>query len=718
VNGVLTSAPALRRTKRARFVPRQVPQWLQFTAVLLCILQFSGQSNEPSKTVANVAYGYDALDRAVTETSGGLTHTYKYDLAGNRLSTVYGGTGRTIASTYDALNRLGTMTESGRATGYGYDLNGNIAQKTLPNGDREVDVFDALNRCSSETDTAGNGSSLYIYNYGYDLVGNVVTVGESYPSGLNNRTVTNTYDNINRLLVEAVASSTNVTTTYAYDNGNNRTSKSVAAGGSPAVLTNYTYNNLNQLTGYGDGTRSVTLTYDADGNRSGRTVSGGSDNGTDSYGYDFENRLIQLVKGTTGSAGTYNYTYDYRTRRIVRDESNAGGVVTDLVFSGGTSVQEYDTGGTGSALSVEYIRGSDYGGGVGGILYTLRGGTPSYTHENKRGDVVAKTDGSGNLTFQTQYEAFGKQVATSGSTLDRQKSNSKDTDPTGLVDEGFRYRDLDTGMFISRDPAGFVDGPNLYTYVIQNPWTSFDPEGLFVPGVGLVISAGFEVSDTARYVTGYSSAKEYGMDTALNIASAAADLSDGETGFVDAGAQTAGRLAIKASLKSLAVGGADAAGHAGMATVNAVAASGTVGTSSGTTTTPGTKDAADVAQDNGAAAPGKGGVGPVNKGKAGVDKSEEQFVEAGGTIEGKEVTFELPSGKRTRADLTGTDAQGKATVIESKNGPNAKLTDNQKEMQQTSTSGGTVTPRGKNAAAAGLTPGKPIPAPQYQVDQH
>jgi RHS repeat-associated protein len=278
--------------------------------------------------------------------------------------------------------------------------------------------------------------------------------------------------------VEAVASSTNVTTTYAYDNGNNRTSKSVAAGGSPAVLTNYTYNNLNQLTGYSDGTRSVTLTYDADGNRSGRTVSGGTDNGTDSYSYDFENRLIQLVKGTVGSAGTYNYSYDYRTRRIVRDESNAGGVVTDLVFSGGTSVQEYDTGGTGSALSVEYIRGSDYGGGVGGILYTLRGGTPSYTHENKRGDVVAKTDSSGNLTFQTQYEAFGKQVATSGSTLDRQKSNSKDTDPTGLVDEGFRYRDLDTGMFISRDPAGFVDGPNLYTYVVQNPWTKFDPEGL------------------------------------------------------------------------------------------------------------------------------------------------------------------------------------------------------------------------------------------------
>ncbi len=36
----------------------------------------------------------------------------------------------------------------------------------------------------------------------------------------------------------------------------------------------------------------------------------------------------------------------------------------------------------------------------------------------------------------------------------------------------------ETGVFLTRDPAGMVDGPNLYTYVIQNPWSSFDPLGL------------------------------------------------------------------------------------------------------------------------------------------------------------------------------------------------------------------------------------------------
>ena len=46
------------------------------------------------------------------------------------------------------------------------------------------------------------------------------------------------------------------------------------------------------------------------------------------------------------------------------------------------------------------------------------------------------------------------------------------------VDRLLAYHDLETGTFLTRDPAGMVDGPNLYAYVRQNPWTAFDPEGL------------------------------------------------------------------------------------------------------------------------------------------------------------------------------------------------------------------------------------------------
>jgi len=192
------------------------------------------------------------------------------------------------------------------------------------------------------------------------------------------------------------------------------------------------------------------------------------------YAYDAENRLIGVTKHRGDATGSYAYVYDYRTRRVERDESLAGGHTAIIVYSGGTSRREL----VADETTVAYIRGSDYGGGVGGILYTLRDGEISVTHSNHRGDIVAKTNSSGAVTWQAAYEAFGTRTQETGATSDRQKANSKDEDPSGLLNEGFRYRDLETGTFITRDPAGFVDGPNLYTYVRQNPWTAFDPQGL------------------------------------------------------------------------------------------------------------------------------------------------------------------------------------------------------------------------------------------------
>jgi RHS repeat-associated protein len=141
------------------------------------------------------------------------------------------------------------------------------------------------------------------------------------------------------------------------------------------------------------------------------------------------------------------------------------------------SILEYGAAGATSP-SVEYVRGHDYGGGVGGLEYSVRGGTAAFNFYDSRGDVTTQTDATGGVTYQAAYEAFGNQTATSGSTLDRQKANTKELAPTGLLNEGFRYRDPDTGTFLTRDPLGFKAGPNMYTYVHQNPWTHFDPEGL------------------------------------------------------------------------------------------------------------------------------------------------------------------------------------------------------------------------------------------------
>jgi RHS repeat-associated protein len=113
-----------------------------------------------------------------------------------------------------------------------------------------------------------------------------------------------------------------------------------------------------------------------------------------------------------------------------------------------------------------------------GQFDSRRGTTLKYNLSNGRGDIVAQSNAVGELTWTASYEAYGKRTKETGANADKQRANSKDEDPTGLLNEGFRYRDLETGVWLSRDPAGFVDGPNLYAYVMQNPWSKWDPRGL------------------------------------------------------------------------------------------------------------------------------------------------------------------------------------------------------------------------------------------------
>lgn len=436
---------------------------------------------EPGKGgVADVFYTYDELGRQLTETSGGLLHTYGYDSVGNRTRVLYaGGIGTTLISAYDALNRLSTLTEtttgvSGtRVTTYGYDLAGRRVRQQLPSGEVVLTRHDALGRSLGSLTTRLDGSPVLRLTQAHDLVGNVVTLTEDHfgSGALPPRSVANSYDAVNRLTNETTRQGGKTTsTTYGYDDAHNRISRSIVVsyrGQSTTEEAVYGYNNLNQLETATTGAVLSSYTYDFNGNRETRATAGQ----TDTYVYDYENRLVGLSKTTTGGTGTYAYVYDCRTRRVLRNES---GVETRSVFSGGVSVADY----AGTVIQARYIRGSDWGGGVGGLLYSLRDGQPSYKHYNGRGDIVAATDSASTATWRASYEAFGTRTREVGTTQDRQKANTKEEDPTGLLNEGFRYRDLETGTFITRDPLGFVDGPNMYAYVVQNPWSKFDPEGL------------------------------------------------------------------------------------------------------------------------------------------------------------------------------------------------------------------------------------------------
>jgi YD repeat-containing protein len=236
--------------------------------------------------------------------------------------------------------------------------------------------YDSLGRKLNETAKTSGGGIISAFDYsqpqggypsGYDNVGNVLKIVETYGHAyINDRTVTNIYDRTYRLITETIVETGGpaVTSAYLYDKNNNRTQKTVTGGGNPGTWI-FAHGstadgfNSNQVKSVTKGGVVTGFGYDSNGNRTSKTVGATT---VQTYGYDFENRLVSLAE----IGGTFTYSYDHRTRRVGRDESAAGGTADQISFAGGLSVQEYLASATTPA--VEYVRGSDYGGGIGGVL--------------------------------------------------------------------------------------------------------------------------------------------------------------------------------------------------------------------------------------------------------------------------------------------------------------------------------------------------------------
>ncbi len=101
------------------------------------------------------------------------------------------------------------------------------------------------------------------------------------------------------------------------------------------------------------------------------------------------------------------------------------------------------------------------------------------------------------------YEAYGTRPYEWGEDPDRQKANTKEEETDlGLLNEGMRYRDLETGTFLTRDPIGYGDGPNMYCYVHCNPITHFDAFGLWEDKATTALGFLDEAIDVATFMAG------------------------------------------------------------------------------------------------------------------------------------------------------------------------------------------------------------------------
>lgn len=206
-----------------------------------------------------------------------------------------------------------------------------------------------------------------------------------------------------------------------------------------------------------------------------------------------------MVKPTS----TTEYAYDSSDRRTVVIED---GVMTRTLWSGADEVGEYDAAG---ALRRRFI--PDGSGAMDARLAMVAAdGTVSWFHTNHQGSVIAMSNGSGAAIAVANYSEYGKfGTDASGNPLTAPPGGSqfgytgRQWDAkAGLYNYRARYYDPALGVFLSMDPIGSKDDPNLFMYVGNDPVNLTDPTGMCVGVLPCPVPAPAVTLPTAAEVGG------------------------------------------------------------------------------------------------------------------------------------------------------------------------------------------------------------------------
>ncbi|WP_198174880.1 RHS repeat-associated core domain-containing protein [Spirosoma arboris] len=462
---------------------------------------YDAQGSLAEKTTGigtKIQYKYDALNRLIErQYPGNVTETLDYDAAGYLVKAT--NTNATITLSYDAAGRLLREDNNGKATTYAYNTSGKTKSIDYPGGtkivwqldnrERLIEVrrnstllaglqYDGADRLTKKT--FSNGTTA---NYGYDAMSNLLSLTATPATQLNIRYQYDPSDQ--RILTERLHKPTrsekygydatfqlkdfatgqysnnqltpSISYQYAYDALGNRT---MAKEGSTEKT--YTANYVNQYTGIKTNGSNAPPTYDKNGN----LVSDGSN----TYEYDPENRLLSIQNGTTKVA----YTYDALGRRVSR---TLGGTTTRYYYDLDNVIEENTNG---------IIKSLIYGSEIDQILYVNVGSNDYYYQTDDLNSVQAITGASGNLLEYYTYDPFGAPHIFNAADVELTISTLNNLLYTGRPYEftfktyNYRNRELNPtlGRFAQRDPFEYVDGLNNYSYVNNNVTNAIDPLGL------------------------------------------------------------------------------------------------------------------------------------------------------------------------------------------------------------------------------------------------
>ncbi len=431
-------------------------------------------------------YDYDNIYRLKSRQYPTYTDEFRYD-KGGRMDSAWNDVAR-LTFAYDAANRLLSETLNGQATVYSYDIPGRTRGLVYPGGRGIIERYDERNRLKEVLDN-GNSHARFTYDTGNRLL------EKHFPP--NNTTATYQYDANNRLTELTHNPGAQLHYAYTYDQEDNRTSAEALH--RMASSETFGYDALDRLTAFNKTGRSIKHSYDGVGNRLSTDINNVSTaykpdevnayetigifepvydaNGNltlgqnHRYGYDTENRLIEVDGGTTAT-----YRYDPLGRRMSKTTATG---TTNYFYANDRVIEEQNT---SSSITATYI----YGTWIDDVLSMEKSGALYFYHINGIGSVAGISDISGQLVERYEYDPYGQvtifdplynTLTTSGIDNPYYFTGRRLDSESSLYHYRARAYDPEHGRFLQRDPLGYVDGLNLYEYAVGNPQMYVDPLG-------------------------------------------------------------------------------------------------------------------------------------------------------------------------------------------------------------------------------------------------
>jgi len=429
--------------------------------------------NDWLDATVGIQYAYDALGRLSTLTDYSLSKqlSYTYDAAG-RIASMTDYNGHTTNYTHTARGELARITAPGsKVWTFAYNALGQRTQYTHPNGTRTEYGYDTENRLTSiQHKDASTDAVLFGLDYTLNDGGNITRVDHNDASYW-----TYGYDNRDRLTAAERRNNLGAlqhSFGYTYDDADNLTQRTrFQASNSQTDTWAYTYNAGNeQLSMVMNSGTPETRTYDTWGRLTTRTQGSYSA----SYAYRYGGRLYQA---TSNFPNESNVTFDHGGDGKLRTRTTASETRRYRYDRGWNAVNE-EVGGTTLASSV-FEPGAQVGSILAQMMGTLASGAPVYAYHDHLATVRQWRYPNKNLARANEYDPYGNFYSYSGY-MPMPRIYALHEFDLALQQYRAPYRNYSPSMarWTTLDPAGMVDGPNMYVYVGGKQIDSYDPLGL------------------------------------------------------------------------------------------------------------------------------------------------------------------------------------------------------------------------------------------------